>query len=93
MLSEHTGNDTSSLWFSSLESLSRRSIVFTFLKSIWYQRRILLYVSMRHLWRCVVIVIPSSEIVYFVYDSQSMVPKRKKDLPEAWVLPAAIQML
>jgi hypothetical protein len=53
ILSEHTGNDISSLWFSSLESLSRRSIVFTFLKTIWYQWRIMLYVSMHHFWRCI----------------------------------------
>lgn len=53
ILSEHTGNDISSLWFSSLESLSRRSIVFTFLKTIWYQWRVKLYVFMHHLWSCV----------------------------------------
>jgi hypothetical protein len=40
-----------------------------------------------------VIVRTSPEIVYFVYDSQFLVPTGMKDLPEAWVLSAAIQML
>jgi hypothetical protein len=41
----------------------------------------------------IVTVRPSSEIVYFVYDSQSVVPKRKSGLPEAWILSTAIQSL